>query len=415
VIGVDQLVGPRLQPVIKLLAFLPVGPIGIAVMSRIRRKDWRSYVGAAVPVVAWAAPVGALVLFNKFTIGHFTGYDSTNESSGFSIDSLVKKWDFAVYQIYVYGLFVFAPLGIAGLVHMWRGSRPTALLLALWALPGTVLYTAYYWGGDLPTIAFLRFLLTLFPPLIIAAMWLLRCTETTEKRSIAPPLAAGVLTAMAASIGLWSSIGELERQHRGNLNLHFSAQRILSHANSSLHRPMIMAESGIFPQLVQYMQYLFDADWYAGDVFAVQTGGGFGVAGMFQQLSTAKANSPVLLQRERLEYMDSMQKGKSDADFVRDQQRLMDQALDRGARVYVVVSPAESARFRRRFITSAYEIIELERWVEPCAVHFPKAGDRNWLALPVWNDDEFTPWRPQPRVMFEVRRVPTTMPTSSPS
>ena len=57
-------------------------------LLRVRWKSWPSYISAAVPLVAWAAPVGTMMLFNWFTVGHLTGYDGTNEGSGFSIKYL---------------------------------------------------------------------------------------------------------------------------------------------------------------------------------------------------------------------------------------------------------------------------------------------------------------------------------------
>jgi len=416
VVRADQFIGPKLIAVLKVFGFLPLGPLGIAAISRVKWRVRRSYLSAAVPVIAWAVPVGALVVFNWFTIGRVTGYDGTNESRGFSINYFVEKWDFTIYQIYLFGLFFFLPLGIAGSVLMFRNGWRTALLLMLWFLPGTLLYTAYYWGANMPSIGFLRFFLTLFPPLIIAAMWLLRSTETPGKRSIVSPLAAGILTAITASIGLWGSLDELERQHRGNLNLHYSAERILSHVKSTWHRPMILADSGMFPQLLQYMQFMFDADWYAADIFAQRVGGGFGLAGMLEKFKAdSNSDSPILLQRDRIEYSESVRKGKTDPDFVRDEQTLMDQALGAGRRVYAVISPAEAGLFRRRFITAQFEMVELERWIEPCAVNFPERDERNWLTLPVWPDSNIVPWHPQSRAMFEIRRAPTTQPATAPT
>src|SRR5207247_5081711 len=96
----DQFIGPKLLPVLKVVGLLPVGAIGIAAISRVKWGIARSYLSAAAPVIGWIAPVAALVLFNWFTVGHLTGYDSTNESSGFSIKYFVDKWDFAVSQIF---------------------------------------------------------------------------------------------------------------------------------------------------------------------------------------------------------------------------------------------------------------------------------------------------------------------------
>jgi 4-amino-4-deoxy-L-arabinose transferase-like glycosyltransferase len=405
----DQYTGPGAIIIFKVLGILPLGPLGIAAISRVKWKNWRSYFTAAIPILTWAIPVAALLLFNRFSMGQLTGYDDTNESHGFSIDYFVTKWDFSLYQLYAFGLFLFLPLGIAGLISMYRGATRFALMLTLWFVPGAFLYTAYYWGQNLPSIAYLRFFLTLFPPLIIAAMWLLRAAASdvkgsNSKGSIASPLAAGILTAAAVSIGLWGSLDELERQHRGNLNLHFSAQRIISHVKASPdHKPMILADTGMFPQLLQYMQFMVDADWYASDIFAPRVGGGFGLAGFFQK-KPDDSDSPVLLQRDRIDYIDKMRKGKTDADFILDEQNLMTQALAAGRPVYVLLSPSEVDDFRKRVMNGKLEMHELERWTEPCAIHFPEPNERNWLAPPVWGNSITIPWSAQTWTMLEIRR-----------
>jgi hypothetical protein len=235
------------------------------------------------------------------------------------------------------------------------------------------------------------------------------------KGSIASPIAAGVLTAITASIGLYGSLGDLERQHRGNLNLHDSAQRIQVHAKSTSRgtgRPMILADSGLFPQLLQYMQFMFDADWYAADYFAPRAGGGFGIAGIFQKLGQTSNDSPIALQRERMDYIDSVRKGKKDADFVQDERRLMNEALSAGRRVFVVLSPGDEQSFRRRDVGADFEMVELERWTEPCTVNYVEPGGRNWMAIPMWGDDKIVPWHAQRRVMFEIRRpAASTLPS----
>jgi hypothetical protein len=401
----EQWGGPWVGWIFKLLAYLPVGAIGAAALARLKRRSRADLLRAAVPILAWALPVGALVIFNYFTLGRFSGYDQTNESSGFSISYFLAKWDFTVYQLYLFGLFFVLPLGLLGLMLMWPARRREALLLSLWFFPGVFLYTAYYWGQNTPSVAFLRFFLTLYPPLIIAAMWLLRSASGAADRPIAGPLAAGVLTAIAACVGLSGSLGELERQHRGTLNLHYSARRMLANVEPSAGgRPMILADAGMFPQLLQYMQYMLDADWYPSDVFAARAGGGFGLAGIFQRASASTSDAPVLLQQDRIDYIDSVRKGKTDADFIHDAQDLMHKALAAQRRVYVVLPPEQADAFRRRYIDASLKWVELERWVEPVAVRFPSAGEQKPLELPIWGDNGIIPWHPQRRAMFEVRQ-----------
>jgi hypothetical protein len=413
VIRTDHPINAALYLFLKAIALLPLGVVGVAAISRTKWKSLRSYVSAAAPIIGWAVPVVALVVFNWFTVGHLTGYDTTNESSGFSVHEFLAKWDYVVSQIYLPGLFIFAPLGVAGLLMMFASDRRTALVLTLWFVPGALLYTSYYWGNDVPSIWFLRFFITLFPPLIIAAMHLLRTAARGKAGSIAAPLAAGILTACAGAIGLCGSLDELVRTHRGNMNLHFSARQIISHIKpSSAGRPMILADEGMFPQLLQYLQFMYDADWYASDTFAPRIGGGFGLAGVFEKRK-ANDDSPVVLQQARMDYIDSFRKGKTQADFVRDAQRLIGQALDSGRRVYVVLPPATSSAFRSRYITGELEMAELDHWDEPCNVPYPNPGEHNYLAPSIVQDHFLLPWHRQRREMFEIRRMPTTMPVTA--
>ena len=266
ILRTDGYIGPKLMMCLKPLALLPIGPLGLAVLWRLEKwKSWRAWLRAGVPVIAWGVPVGVLVTFNWFTLGHFTGYDGTNESSGFAIKYFVQKWDFAIYQIYLLGLFVFMPLGIAGLIAMYRGHRRTALA-AHDVVRARRFYTRPTTGATRTGVDYLRFFLTLFPPVIIAGMYLLKSAENLNinpprKGSIALPLAAGVLTAAAAAVGVWGSLDELTRDHRGNMNFHYSAREIISHMQPSPGgRPMMITDEGMFPQFIQYMQFMVDAD-----------------------------------------------------------------------------------------------------------------------------------------------------------
>src|SRR5439155_6923576 len=148
-------------------------PLVIVALLTVRWKNPRTYLSAAAPLLAWLVPVAILVLFNKFAMGSWTGYDTTNESTGFSVKNFQSKWQFMLGQLNGTGLFFLMPIGIFGLALMYRWSWRMALLMTAWFLPGVVLYTSYYWGNELPGLAYLRFFLTLFPPLIFAAAWVI--------------------------------------------------------------------------------------------------------------------------------------------------------------------------------------------------------------------------------------------------
>jgi hypothetical protein len=418
---------PHLWMLIKMVRLLPVGPLGIAVLLSLRPKRLKSYLHAAVPIVAWAIPVAILMIFNWLAMGHATGYDATNESAGFSLGQIASKWDFTIEQIYLYGVFLLAPLGVAGLLMMYRSNRRLALLLSMWLVPGTLLYTAYYWGNQAPGVAFLRFFLTLFPPLIIAALWLLRmagdgvsASIDRGKGSIAAPLTAGILVAATAAIGLTASLSDLELQHRGNLNLHISAQHILAKIKPS-PPPVVFADAGLFPQLLQYMQFMCDGDWYTTDAFELRAGGGFGILGVAQALQPDQ-NGPFALQRDRVNYMNSILKGKSTADLVRLQHDVMSDALQHGRAVYAVLTKFQAERFREQFINGEFEMSEQDHWAEPCSVIFPPpnrpngAYQTNQLAPMLFSGEPFIRWQPQALTLYQITpRAATTSPATNPS
>ena len=402
---------------IKLVRLLPIGVVGLVAISTAHRKWPRTYLRSAVPMMAWGVPVVLLVLFNWFAMGHVTGYDATHESTGFSTHDFLDKWDTTVYQLYLFALFLILPLGVAGMVMLYGYSWRIALLLTLWFVPGGLLYTSYYFGGQgvPPGIDYLRFFVTLLPPVIIAAMWLLR-SAGGNKGSISVALAGGILTAATASLGVWASLPDMERQHRGNMNLHYSAERIMAQINphhvkiSSSLRPVAFAGEGMFPQLLMYMQFMEDCDWYATDVFDVRGGGGFGIIGMLQG---GGAGTPTVLQKERIDYIDSVRKGKTDADFIADEHRVMDDALNQGRRIYLILSPAQITYFRQRFISSQYKMTELDHWIEPCAIHFPESADRqSSLVAETWSGEPFINWSREALTMFEVTRAATTRPVA---
>jgi 4-amino-4-deoxy-L-arabinose transferase-like glycosyltransferase len=153
---------------------LLVLPLLGAVLCVVRWRDLRSWARVSVPVVAWAFPLGVLVIFNLLTVGSLTGYDSTNESTGFTLAELRRKWRWGIDQFYNTGLYVLLPLAVGGMLMAFRWNWRVAVLLVLWFVPGTLLYLAYYWGMNLPVWGFLRFFASVLPAGVIAAVWMLR-------------------------------------------------------------------------------------------------------------------------------------------------------------------------------------------------------------------------------------------------
>jgi hypothetical protein len=66
------------------------------------------------------------------------------------------------------------PVGLAGLAVLAIRKRPAWWLLVLWAIPSLILYTAYYWAPKGEGMGYVRFFISIFPPLIIGALGLLQ-------------------------------------------------------------------------------------------------------------------------------------------------------------------------------------------------------------------------------------------------
>lgn len=182
---------------------LLVLPLAAAAITTVRWKSLRSYLRAAVPMLAWLAPLLFLVIYNKLTIGEFTGYDSTNESTGFTLAELDRKWRWGIDQFYNTGLYFFLPLSLFGMLMLFRWNWRLGLWMALWFVPGTVLYLSYYWGMNLPVWGFLRFFASVLPAGVIAAAWAMqRAAEGATPATFLGPEGEGFSARRAALVGL---------------------------------------------------------------------------------------------------------------------------------------------------------------------------------------------------------------------
>ena len=213
-------------------------------------------------------------------MGNWTGYDTTNESEGFTWDFFLNKWDFMVGQVYNTGLFFIAPLGIAGMILMFRKSARVAAVMTLWFVPGMLLYTAYYWGMNTNGVGYLRFFLTLFPPIVFCTAWLLddvsrRSVDGFFRRgSIAGPIMAGVIVAIACGMNTYSARGALERDFTIQANLADAGEHIFGKTRDTYEsdpkkRPLLFGEARGF---LNYIQFAGNYECYSSDAFTTRGG-----------------------------------------------------------------------------------------------------------------------------------------------
>jgi hypothetical protein len=153
-----------------ILIIYSLAALTLAIL-RLSWADWRMYIRALVPGLAWAVPVGILLLVNKHTMGSTTGYDSTHESEfgvAFQWRFFWQNWEKVIREFYDLGLFFVVPFAVAGVFMLFRRSWRIALLLIAWVVPGVMLYMSYYWSPDFAD-AYARFFLTYLPALLVGA------------------------------------------------------------------------------------------------------------------------------------------------------------------------------------------------------------------------------------------------------
>lgn len=139
-------------------------------VNRLRVRIWRD---AGLVLVGWLVPVAALVVYNLVSMGTLTGYDPTNESTGFRWAFFWDNWETTLRHLGTNGISLMFPLAVMGLIAMFFWNALLGVWLALWVLPCLLVYTFYYWAPDGSTIGFLRFFMTIIPGLLVAALWLI--------------------------------------------------------------------------------------------------------------------------------------------------------------------------------------------------------------------------------------------------
>jgi hypothetical protein len=391
---------------------LLVLPIAVACASRLRWADWRSYLRCAAPGLAWAVPIATLLIYNKCTLGDWTGYDSTNESAlgtAFTWTKLASTWEEMLRTLHDMGLFFVMPLGAAGLAMLFRRNWRLAILMLAWLLPGLTLYTAYYFSPD-RGMAYARFFLTFFPPLLVGVAVCFRDGILSGKEVDAHPalsipldLAVGVVVAISAGVGVYRAANGLEGgqpslrmdladESRVRQNLAFTGQELFQHVPAG--SVLFTEDAGFVESPINYIQFVQDWDLFSVSAFSPTggrrglfsrngpfAGGGPGANG------NQRVDVPRPMQARLGDYFAEIYKDKSYADLQREQKRVIDDALSSGRKVFIAGSAVhvqtirdavESAGGNYRFHVvdrwSDYPTIPVDLVSEPSAFGGPPGG-----------------------------------------
>jgi 4-amino-4-deoxy-L-arabinose transferase-like glycosyltransferase len=316
---------------------LPIAFAIITTLASARRwrtlKAWRD---CGWLLFGWAVPVAGLVSYNLAAMGTVTGYDPTNESTGFSWEFVRDNWETLLRHLNTNGVAFLLPVAIAGLIWMYRRNWRDATWLTLWILPCMATYVAYYWAPDaqqvnqLVGISYLRFFLTILPALSLAAFWglrqLVRLIPEHDRGARAWAVAGvGLLTAAVILVQFKGNAEPMLQQDQlTRLNLKVSSDEVLAVAP---------AGSVIFVNdapLLNHLQFVGDYTMYSGNNFD---------KGYVDRLAQTglTADDPQAWDPARREALYARLKGLTQAQLDDSERNVIQRALDADLRVFVIV------------------------------------------------------------------------------
>jgi hypothetical protein len=325
-------------------------PVGLIVLFNLRPKRASDYLVSLLVLAAWAAPVGALIWYNRKFLGTWTGYDSTHESTGFSVTYFLANWNVLLRTLSSAGLFFLMPLAFAGMVLVYRQSWRLGAVLTSWIVPSMILYASYYWAPDNTTaLSYGRFFLTILPALIACAMFFILRAGMLPRPQVFPAepptrlkwtrlsiLAAGVVVALGSAVDAQSATVVLAHDQVMNLNMQTAMQMV---------RENIPAGATIFgdDNLLRQLQFVGDWKLYDYRLFT---------RAYVDRLGRVDPDDPNPLQFQRSRALYDKLEGQSDAELFADQISLMAAAAAAGQEVYLILPPRLSGAVTRRTDTT---------------------------------------------------------------
>jgi len=341
-------------------------PLLTVVLLKFQPRWWRSWTESAWALFGWLIPVALLVSYNLASMGRLTGYDTTNESIGFSLQYAQDNWETMIRQLGSVALYLVFPFSLIGLLAMLSRSWRLGLIMIMWILPCLIVYTCYYWAPDpVPAqqtmyIGYMRFFTTILPALLLCAGWLFDQTTRWLQTNLPGNRAAGLARAsfigvmtIAAAVHAHNSALNAESDQYARLMLRFNADEVLAAAP---------AGSVIFTQdngLLHHLHFVRDYRLYSGETFNKW---------FIDNLPRMDPDEPQGWDPGRRDSLYRRLKDHTQAQLDEQQRRLISEALDSGRRVFVVVQRRDTdppLRRRSSGLRGSFGGMEILRRLNP--------------------------------------------------
>ncbi len=298
------------------------------------KRDFR------IPVsylVGLAIPWGILAAYHHEAFGApwRTGYALTGEQSGFSFAYFAENIRFYMIGIIESGLGPTALLSVLGFLLLCKRRIMDSFVFAAWIFPTLLLYTAYYWAPESNFNGFLRFLVPIFVPCILLAVFFVRDLNRHEAiKGILRVLCVAAILVIHAVWGFFESVESMENQWKENSKQEKIADFILS----GVEPGSVVISSN---NLLNYLDYKRSFILYTEEIFN---------QGQLKKLTErADIDEPAGLQKRRAQELKKMFVDLKSSEYRAKIDALLEKHLAQGRRVYFVASGAS-----RNWIMSSY-------------------------------------------------------------
>ncbi len=341
------------------MLILPLAMVGL--MNLRKQSVWL--------IAGWILPVAILASYNWFSMHHLTGYDTTNESTGFTWDKFQENWEIMLRELYNTGLFFTLPFALLGafLLVQWNGR--VSAVLAAWALPNLLLYTSYYWAPDGPNIGYLRFVLTIFPALSLATVFAFKwMVDHAHDSRLLATVAVSILIAVGCGVNLNTALASSETEAAADRALLAGSQTILKN---------VPAGSSIFTleQQLNYLQLVGDYHLYDLEQFDARR------VEQYADIDPTATTAGLQPQRamEIYDRVKGLNQTQMARELIRQQNQLMTDAMSRGQRVFFVLPISRRGELNRLLPRASFVSTVVTSWDDPG--DFKSATKPHWMGI----------------------------------
>jgi hypothetical protein len=318
--------------------------------------------------------VAALLVVTPLLIHHWkafgapwrTGYSLCGESTGFGWGFFRENWWLMLTRMDTGGLILLFPLGLVGLAYLATHDVRRGLLLGLWAVPGLLLYSAYYWAPAGEGPGYVRFFVSVFPPLILSALAVL--CHAVRARPWWWEVGIGVFVAVVATANLREATRTLDRQME---RLLFAKETTDMVREKLKDGDVILASD----RVLNSVEFAGDYHLYAQETFergAIQS-----------KLKALKDDKIRPFQRRKAEKLAETEGGKTDSELTQAQRDLVSQQLSDGRNVTLIL-PDDGYRRMRGRLGEKFDLDPVAEWTEYGRSQQGKDGETRYTSWAIY-------------------------------